>query len=417
MRYMKKIGVTPINVDGGKIVDSLNTTDDHATNAPSIRVLEESVGSVKNNISAGFIQATSQSDCETKFQDIFDSMQNNEVRVYDFYANYENTIWGGVSHQPVTVERFNSTHFRVVGMSSFTDGIYNIVSPETTLSWKWKVLPKVDNNLLFGGLIAEMYANYPVWQVTKLSGGGSYYFAETVGFNVTGVFTGRLKSASFTAPDAFKSSTNLNPNYTYTLSVLYAIHNGDLHSATKKKAVLKGIRNDSSSAGLVVANESGTKITIYALNNNVEFMIEKTQANVLTIIGVKLELGDVDSPFLLCDKDNGITYQALVCADRVATAKCNTLYGGIVDGLIKTRVVSISSFTVEAGGSEVVQVSGSMAEYNLLGVISVNTGIAGIGVGSFGVSGNRANFVFYNLTNSSITVNSCSVTLLYVKVS
>lgn len=417
MRYMKKIGVTPINVDGGKIVDSLNTTDDPTTNAPSIRILKDSMRGVRGNLSYELIQATSQADCEEKLQNIFYEMQNNEVRVYDFYANYNNTIWGGVSHQPITVERFNATHFRVVGMSSFTDGIYNIVSPETTLSWKWRVLPKVDNNLLFGGLIAEMYSGYPVWQVSKTSGGGSYYFAETVGFTVNGVFTGTLKSPSFTAPDAFKSSTNLNPNYTYTLSVWYSVYTDSLRTATKKKAVLKGIRNDSSSTGLILINESGVKVTINDLSSYVMLKIEKSQSNLLTIIGVKLELGDVDSTFLLCDKDNGITYQALICADRVSTAKCNTLYSDIVGGLIKTKVVQLGSFTLAAGESNAMQVSSVMADYTLLGVISVNPSGVGVCIGAFGVNGNRANFVFNNPTDQSITVSSCSATLLYMKVS
>ena len=40
MKAMKKVAVTPVAVNNGTIIDSMITTDDHHTNAPSINAVE-----------------------------------------------------------------------------------------------------------------------------------------------------------------------------------------------------------------------------------------------------------------------------------------------------------------------------------------------------------------------------------------
>lgn len=41
MRYIKKVAVTPTVDEGGKIIDSFGTNDNHAKNAPSLKAVEE----------------------------------------------------------------------------------------------------------------------------------------------------------------------------------------------------------------------------------------------------------------------------------------------------------------------------------------------------------------------------------------
>ena len=55
MRYMKKVGVTPIPENEGKIIDSFNTTDDKHTNAPSLNAVMTRMSEVANRIISQYV--------------------------------------------------------------------------------------------------------------------------------------------------------------------------------------------------------------------------------------------------------------------------------------------------------------------------------------------------------------------------
>jgi len=52
MRYIKKIGVTPMAKNEGKIIDSFDTSDDKHINAPSLQAVINRTTTVANNVTA-----------------------------------------------------------------------------------------------------------------------------------------------------------------------------------------------------------------------------------------------------------------------------------------------------------------------------------------------------------------------------
>lgn len=59
MIAIKKIEVTPLDYNEGKIIDSFNTTDDKTKNAPSLRVVKEYVDENAIKVLSGTTEPTS----------------------------------------------------------------------------------------------------------------------------------------------------------------------------------------------------------------------------------------------------------------------------------------------------------------------------------------------------------------------
>lgn len=53
MISIKKVAVTPLAETTGAVIDSFNTEDDKRTNAPSIKIVEEKLGTKQNKILHG----------------------------------------------------------------------------------------------------------------------------------------------------------------------------------------------------------------------------------------------------------------------------------------------------------------------------------------------------------------------------
>lgn len=59
MIAIKKIEVTPLDYNEGKIIDSFNTTDDKTKNAPSLRAVKEYVDENAGKVLSGTTEPTS----------------------------------------------------------------------------------------------------------------------------------------------------------------------------------------------------------------------------------------------------------------------------------------------------------------------------------------------------------------------
>lgn len=50
MKAIKKVAVTPVQVNNGTIIDSFNTSDDKHTNAPSLNAVDTRLATTEGNI-------------------------------------------------------------------------------------------------------------------------------------------------------------------------------------------------------------------------------------------------------------------------------------------------------------------------------------------------------------------------------
>lgn len=199
-----------------------------------------------------------------------------------------------------------------------------------------------DNNLLYGGNLTSSFikkvgnvSNAQGWNVTKTSNTGSFYFAETIGYNFLPGFVGYLSSPNFLAKNGIAGTSEIGEELKFSLTVLYTV--GSASSGTDFKTAK--LENISLYPGPwptePFIDESGVTVSLSSLHHNVYIKISVTGSSNINIKYIKLERGTTATPVSWVSKDPGIM-QASLNAARVALLSSENAYIFTVEGTFTT---------------------------------------------------------------------------------
>lgn len=181
-----------------------------------------------------------------------------------------------------------------------------------------------DNNLLFGGNLTSSFinpndkaSNAVGWTVTKTSNAGSYYFAETIGYNFLPGFIGYLSSPNFLAKNGIAGTSAIGAEIKCSLTVLYTV--GTATQGTDFKTAK--LENISLYPGPwpteAFIDESGITVSLVSLHHNVYLKISVTGSSNINIKYIKLERGATATPISWIGSDPAIQQSAISVARAV----------------------------------------------------------------------------------------------------